>query len=277
MKPIKNLIFLLAILPMGVIGCGYQSKDTTKNMIIEQLNFKFNLFDNSKVEELAGAIKNQDTTKMRKILEHTPDIVNFQESKKKNTLLILSVIYNLKQETEILLHYGADPNLLNIYNQSAMFYGFSSNDAPDNCDLTIPKLLIKYGGNLNYTDLKSCETLISASISGNVEPYNCFSRTKLLLDNGADVNLWVKDQIYCSVNRALTFDKYKIAECLLIEYKAQIPKFGKKVINDEGTFTYVSFRDYILELITNSENDTDIQDSEKKALKNILNYIDEVK
>lgn len=264
----------MSVLPLGAISCGARLKDTSIKSIPEELNFKFNLFDNTIAEKLSFAIKSQDTMEMKRILDNNPNIVNFQESRKKNSLLILSVIYNLKNETAILLKYGADPNLMNFYNQSAMYYGFSSVDAPDNCDLTIPKLLIKYGGNPNYTNLKTCESLLSASISGNIEPYNCFSRTKLLLDNGADVNLWVKEQIYCPVNQALKFDKYKIAECLIKEYGAEIPQYGKKVLNEVGTYNYVSFRDYIVELISKCENNNDIEEAEKKALKNILVYID---
>ena len=271
MKSTLKLILLITILPFGVMSCSSQSRDTTRNTLIEELNFKFNFFDNTKAEELSRAIKYQDTAKIIRILDNNPDIVNFQESRKNNTLLILSVIYNLKQETAILLRYGADPNLLNIYNQSAMYYGFSSNHAPDNCDLTIPKLLIKYGGNLNYIDLKSCKSLVSTSISGNVEPYNCFSRTKLLLDSGADINLWVKDETHCPVNEALLFDKYDVAETLLIQYKAQIPKYGIKVLQDDG-FKFIPFREYILTLIKKADDDI-----QKKSLENILNYIDESK
>lgn len=268
---VKYLFIFLIGSPYLLVGCEFQSKTTsTKFEIIEQLNYKFEYFVNTDVEELANAIRNQDTIMMRKFLDSKPNLIDHQDPKKKNSLLILTVVYNLKSECKILLEYGANPNLLNFYKASAMYYAFSYVYAPDNCDLTIPNLLIKYGGNVNYIDSEDVATLISSSISGKIEPYDCFSRTKLLIDNGADINLWVKDQIYCPVNQALKFDKYKVAELFLIEYKAKIPKFGYKVLNDNGTFRYVTFRDYILELI-NKANKEDVI-----TLKNILNYIDNV-
>ncbi len=261
----KKLLFFFLVFPLSILGCDY------KFQLTELPNFKFEYFKNTEAEDLAFAVRNHDTTKMVSLLKANPKIIDFQEPKKKNSILILTVVYNLKDECEVLLKHGANPNLLNDFNNSAMFYGFSAVFAPDNCDLSIPKLLLKYGGNVNHKNLQSCQTLIMSSISGKIEPYNCFSRTKLLLDSGADINLWVKDQTHCPVNEALLFDKYDVAETLLIQYKAQIPKYGIKVLQDDG-FKFIPFREYILTLIKKADDDI-----QKKSLENILNYIDESK
>jgi hypothetical protein len=274
----KKILIFLIVFPFGLNGCSSDFQNIKKNIaVLEEPNFKFDFFKNSKAEELANSVRSHDTSKMRSILDSNPNLVDFQDPIKKNTLLILSVVYNLKEEVNILLEYKADPNLLNVFNNSAMFYAFSSIYAPDNCDLSIANLLVEFGGNINHIDSKSSETLLMSSMSGKVEPYDCFLRTQLLINKGADVNLWIENEVNCPVNHALNIHKYKIAERLLIDYNAQIPKFGKKILNNDRSYTYVSFRDYILQLITYSKNSTDVEESEKKALKNILNYIDDVK
>jgi hypothetical protein len=261
-------ILLFAALIITSLRCNVNT-DKVIDKFVESENFKFSTFENTDAEDLALAVKYQNVPKIRGILTDNPELVNFQEPEKENSLLILAVYYNLKESCAVLLEYGANSDLLNKFNNSAMLYGFSSIYAPDDCDLTIPKLLINSGGNLNHIDSTRAETLLMASISGKIDPYNCLSRTKLLIESGADIDFFALNPTRCPVNISIILKKYDVAEMLLTEYGAQIPKYGIKRVNHEGSFVYLSFRDLVIEHlnIQNTEN-------ERNTLLRILKFID---
>jgi ankyrin repeat protein len=234
---------------------------------IKHLSFRY--FDNTEAEQLANAVKNENTAEIMSILETNPNLINFQDPIKGNTLLMLAVVYQLKESCVVLLKYGANPNICNSFNYSAMFYGFESTYAPDNCDLTIPKLLIKHHGNVNFIDSIHSQTLLMSSISGKIKPFNCNSRILLLIENGADINLYVNNPTRCSLNRAIVRENYEVAEILLFEYNAKIPEYGIKRLNRNNEEFYISFKELIKEKINESEFDKEKLESLNRIMKHI--------
>lgn len=256
----KIACLLSVLLCFGFAGCQFE---------IKHLSFKY--FDNTEAEQLANAVKNENTAEIISILETNPNLINFQDPIKGNTLLTLAVVYNLKESCSLLLQYGANPNSINAFKNSAMYYGFYHVYAPENCDLTIPKLLIKYGGNLNHIDSIRAQTLLMSSINGKIEPYSCISRTRLLIESGADINLWFKDPTQCPVNHAIILGNYEVAEMLLIEYNAEIPEYGVKRLSKDKEDYYITFKELIKEMIEESEFDKEKLESLNRIMKHIEN------
>jgi len=87
---------------------------------------------------------------------------------------------------------------------------------------TIPEILIKNGANVNAVEFNSKETpLIAACMNNNVK------WSKLLLDNGADVNAEDKNK-NTPLSLACHYTNVSLMRLLLIDYKAIV---GENIIN----------------------------------------------
>lgn len=75
------------------------------------LGNNYRLFQNTAAWELAKAVDDEDTIKIREILNNKKVDIDFREPKFGSTLLMLSIINSQYESVKTLLQMGAGPNV----------------------------------------------------------------------------------------------------------------------------------------------------------------------
>lgn len=147
-------------------------------------------FKKTKGWDLAQAVCREDVARIKSILDDDKSLVNFQEPRYGTTVLMISVKEGLVTSAQILLTYGADPNLADTYdgtNAVIMASGFGK-DYDTSVDML--SLLLGHGGDPNSIE-------VGPRREGNTTRYTplqkaagcCLDKVKLLIESGANVNL----------------------------------------------------------------------------------------
>jgi ankyrin repeat protein len=150
------------------------------------LGYDIRLFKEGPAWELAQAVKSDDTTTMKKILEKDKSLVKYREPKFGESLLLWAVWTGHLPSSKVLLDYGADPNQPDNNDGNAPVMYAANNDKTSD----FLKLLLKYKANPNFVTKNDstimCTPLIAASA-------NRLESVKLLVDAGAEVNYIAKN------------------------------------------------------------------------------------
>lgn len=184
-------ILLFSIL---VEACSYREIPVDPDNL---LGDDYRLFQKSPAWELAKAVEDGDTVRIGRILTENPSLINYQEPKFGQTLLMMtvrnqleiglhiffsdSVRTNKKQRDSFLylLKEGADVNIHDTYSgTTALMLSCNHYDYSP----FFAKMLIKYGAKINEPDSKHQESALTNAISSGM-PF-----VKLLVESGADVN-----------------------------------------------------------------------------------------
>jgi len=215
--------------------------------------FDFKLFNDSPVEELASAVKNENVDKINEILKDSSINVDFQESKYGHTLLMLAVANNKTKSVEALLKNGANPNLKSKDDEDNSTTIFAENYSQI-CDTTIISLLLQYGGDINsiqyidrienngmHSHVK--ETALMISISNY-----CIEVVKFMVDKGAGINQYTYYDGYGAITEAILNEKLDVLKYLIIEKQANIPAycFIRPAI-DQDPEKYLTITDFLNE------------------------------
>lgn len=230
------------------------------------------LFSNTPVQSVAEAISNNDLRTLREILIKRNEMINFQESKYGNTVLMFAVANGKADAIEILLDNRADPNKQSPYdNSNAMT--LAAEDYPQTCDTNIMHKLIKHNANVNviqhinriyengmHTDIK-ITPLMTAAKNG------CMNMVRCLVDNGANIDLYVYYQGYSAITTAIIADNLDIARYFIIEKKASIPKYCYIRALGKEEEKRMSITDLLI------EKEYDKSDPNYKLKVEILNYL----
>lgn len=194
--------------------------------------FNFKNFKNTPLEKLSISVKEQDLLKIIQENQENKIDLDSCELKFGTNLLMTAVANNLDKSVEQLLVLGANPNKQSIaldsnFTCSPISIACTSYYKKNFSDVKILKLLIKYGANVNsklflYNKKNKIyfETpLMLASESGNLDV------VKILIENGADFNMFEPNSGNCPVSNALIQENLDILEYLIIEKNAKIPPF----------------------------------------------------
>ncbi|WP_426670492.1 ankyrin repeat domain-containing protein [Mucilaginibacter sp. McL0603] len=154
----------------------------------------YRLFQNTPAWELAKAVKDEDTSKIKEEISKNKSLLNFGEPRFGQTLLLMAVKTLKFESAKTLVSLGANPNDQDKYDGSsplmeAAHINFLGNDTYGS-DPRYLKLLLEHGGDPNAeqkgTRRKGNGTrytpLLRACAIGN------FDYVKILVDAGANVN-----------------------------------------------------------------------------------------
>lgn len=207
----------------------------------------YRLFQDTPAWELAKAVRDENETAIKEIIKRDTGIINYQEPKYGNTLLILTVMNQQFKPFKLLLDNNADITIHNTFSgNSAIIESVSLKLY----DIKFVRMLIEAGANVNdietgvrkeYNYTRKTP-LMSAVSSGRID----FIR--LLLENGADVNYY-NEFGQSAFSKSVLLSKYDISYLLLLNganYKKPIfyrPDFSipseKRDPKDKGTPIYL--------------------------------------
>ena len=227
MKKYLSLLLLLTL-----VSCLYYDREK----IVDKhrlAGYDYRLFQSTPAWDLAKAVQDGDVAKIREIRNSNPELINYQESKYGETLLMLTIFNRNYKSFQALLDNGADVNIYDKFNGSSAIIKASRND------VKYVKLLVEYGANVNDIQVgkrrPDCSVrwtpLIAASRAGN------FEVVKYLVENGADINYHNEDNWEKNRNkaekRAQSEDKFiSIFDMFFIQSKrAGQKKLTKELIN----------------------------------------------
>ncbi len=173
----------------------------------------YRLFQNTPAWDLAKAVQDEDEKKINEIVSKDPKLINYQESKFGNTLLILTITNQQIKPFKYLLEKRADVNIHNTFDgTSAIIEACGSKYY----DITFAQMLVEYGANVN--DVETGERrqgnstrltpLIAASKTGNLY------LVKFLESKGVDVN-YQNEFGQSALSSSVMINKYEISYYLL--------------------------------------------------------------
>lgn len=203
----KKLTIYLAIIFL-FINCNNRENIVKKENL---LGNDYRLFQNTPAWELAKAVDDENTIKIREILNNKKVGIDFREPKFGSTLLMLTIKNSQFQITKLLLESGANPNLNDLYRgETAVIF------AANNYDPKYLELILKYKGNPNAIENVPVkegdqvrETALLAAIS-YLDP-NSLEKIKLLVESGADINYQNQGHTKSPLSKALMLDKLDVA------------------------------------------------------------------
>lgn len=145
----------------------------------------YRLFQNTPAWELAKAVQDGHIKKINEITSKTPKLLNYQEPKYGNTLLMLTIINQQIKSFKILLELKADVNIHNFYEgTSALIEACSFKQY----QTVYAEMLLQHGADPNDVQTDQHEpdkvksALMKSAITGKLD------LIELLLNNGANVN-----------------------------------------------------------------------------------------
>ena len=179
----------------------------------ELLERNYLLFQGTPAWELAKATRDNNDKEMRRIISKNPDIVNYQEPKYGNTLLMLTILNQQYKPFKVLLDSNADVNIHNTFDgSSAIIKSVSLKDY----DIRFVNDLILSGADVNDIEIgirregnsTRNTPLISAVNSGDIE------FVQLLVSKGAKIN-YRNELEQSALSESIMLKYYKIAYYLL--------------------------------------------------------------
>ena len=173
----------------------------------------YRLFQNTPAWELAKAVEDENTEQIDKIVSENPELINYQESKYGNTLLMLTIMNQQLKPFKVLLKRGADVNIHNTFDGTSSLIKACSSKF---YNIIFVKMLIEYGADVN--DVETGERrkengtrltpLIAASRTGRLD------LVRFLVSKGADVN-YQNEFGQSALSKSVMVDEYKVAYYLL--------------------------------------------------------------
>ncbi len=224
---------LLILFSLLLSGCYRQESEGAKG---DYKMTNINIFKDTPVWELAVAVKEQNTAAIEKIAKDKPELLNYQDSKYKVTLLIWAIGMEKYNSAEALLQCGADPNIASVryetYSEEtplSVATAFSWVDTAAKKDPKYVKLLLKYGADPNWSYIghehgieEPGTSILMKSIGRGIE------KTKALVEAGADINHKMKSGKTAAVKALLaggptsTLAGNEYAHYLIVEKKAKV-------------------------------------------------------
>lgn len=197
----------------------------------------YRLFQNTPAWELAKAVQDENEKKIDEIVSKNSKLINYQEPKYGNTLLMLTIMNQQIKPFKSLLEKKADINIHNTFDgTSAIIEACGSKYY----DIKYAEILIQNGANVN--DIETGERkkgnstrvtpLIEASKTGLLE------LVALLISNGADVN-YINEFNQSALSESIMQRKYEVSHYLLqnrADYKRPIfyrPDYSIPVENQD--------------------------------------------
>jgi ankyrin repeat protein len=220
--------FLLLSIAFLLSSCGYTAKngEPAKSKL---LGYDYRLFQNTHAWELAQAVKDNDSKKIRELVQKNDSVVNYQEPTFGKTLLFFTMWHNQIETFNLLLSLGANPNIHDTYDGASPLIEACKHDI----NTEFVSILLQHGAMPNDIEVgerrKDNQTrytpLIAESENGNLK------LVKALVDLGANLN-YVNEFGQSALGQAVILKKYEVILYLLkkgADYK--IPMYKNVVEN----------------------------------------------
>ena len=205
----------------------------------------YRLFQNTPAWDLAKAVQDEDEKKINEIVSKDPKLINYQEPKFGNTLLMLTIMNQQIKPFKTLLENKADVNIHNTYEgTSALIEACSFKQY----NTKFAEILLQKGANVNDVQTDKTEpdkvktALMKAAKTGKLD------LVVLLVKHGADVN-YQNEYEQSALSESAIIDRYEISYYLLqngADYKRPIfyrPDYSipseKQNPNDKGKPMYL--------------------------------------
>jgi hypothetical protein len=243
MKNKAITLIILTLILCGVQGCTYEAKIRARLKSIQTFIvgdgrhyiYEVAIFKKTPVWDLAKAVKSQNVKKIKRILNKSPELIDYQDPDYGVTLLSWSIGTERYKSAKALLEMGASVNIRNVYGETALFVasGYSWVDYQAKKDPKYVKLLLEYGADPNICSLGNptgktyhgnARYEPEPYISPLIESISCgFEKTKLLVEAGASVN-YKTPSGYTATKYALFFGggDPKYAYYLIVKRKANV-------------------------------------------------------
>ena len=212
----QGKIAFIFIILIAIACLLFSCSDLSREKIVDKSELTgrdYRLFQNTPAWELAKAVEDENTKKIDKIVSENPEIINYQESKYGNTLLMLTIMNQQLKPFKALLKRGADVNIHNTFDGTSSLIKACSSKF---YNITFVKMLIEYGADVN--DVETGERrkengtrltpLIAASRTGRLD------LVRFLVSKGADVN-YQNEFGQSALSKSVMVDEYKVAYYLL--------------------------------------------------------------
>lgn len=212
----QGKIAFIFIILIAIACLLFSCSDLSREKIVDKSELTgrdYRLFQNTPAWELAKAVEDENTKKIDKIVSENPEIINYQESKYGNTLLMLTIMNQQLKPFKALLKRGADVNIHNTFDGTSSLIKACSSKF---YNITFVKMLIEYGADVN--DVETGERrkengtrltpLIAASRTGRLD------LVRFLVSKGADVN-YQNEFGQSALSESVMVDEYKVAYYLL--------------------------------------------------------------
>lgn len=194
----------------------FSCSDLSREKIVDKSELTgrdYRLFQNTPAWELAKAVEDENSEKIDKIVSENPEIINYQESKYGNTLLMLTIMNQQLKPFKALLKRGADVNIHNTFDGTSSLIKACSSKF---YNITFVKMLIEYGADVNDVEIGErrkengtrLTPLIAASRTGRLD------LVRFLVSKGADVN-YQNEFGQSALSKSVMVDEYKVAYYLL--------------------------------------------------------------
>jgi uncharacterized protein len=205
-----NLKYLLVIALFTNCNTMEQENLTGRNVEI---------YKNTPVWEVAIAIRDNDTAKVKKLLEGKPgSFLNYKEKHFGQTLLNWAVYRDSYAQAKVLIELGANPNIKSNDSTTALINAADKSETSE-----FLSLLLKNGGNPNaVADIEAPQRIRTPLIAAS---FNRLESVKLLIEAGADPNYIHRskrgniggENIQSALISAFRGDKIEIIKYLLID------------------------------------------------------------
>ena len=212
----QGKIAFIFIILIAIACLLFSCSDLSREKIVDKSELTgrdYRLFQNTPAWELAKAVEDENTKKIDKIVSENPEIINYQESKYGNTLLMLTIINQQLKPFKALLKRGADVNIHNTFDGTSSLIKACSSKF---YNITFVKMLIEYGADVNDVEIGErrkengtrLTPLIAASRTGRLD------LVRFLVSKGADVN-YQNEFGQSALSKSVMVDEYKVAYYLL--------------------------------------------------------------
>lgn len=241
----KQIIFLLIL--CFFVSCNNRE---TKIETGKLLGNDYRLFQNTAAWELAKAVEDEDTIKIKKEIIQKKININFQEPRFGSTLLMLAIRNSQYQITKTLLEIGADPNISDSYRGESAVISAAINDDPKYLEL-----ILKHTGNPNALEKvptkegdQARSTALNAAIS-YLDP-GSFEKVKLLVKAGANVNYHIEGpEVYTRLPLAEAISQDKMDVTLfLLQNGAAFNLLLYKTVDGKDVYILEALRQCLIEL-----------------------------
>lgn len=195
-----------------LLSCSNINREKTVD-ISELSSMDYRLFQNTPAWELAKAVQDEDTGKIDKIVVENPRIINYQDFKYGNTLLMLTIMNQQLKSFKALLRRGADVNTHNTFDGTSPLIEACSSKY---YNIIFAQILIEYGSNVNDIEIGKrrqgnstrLTPLIASSKTGNLD------MVRFLVSKGADVN-YQNEFGQSALSESVMLSEYKVVYYLL--------------------------------------------------------------
>ena len=212
----QGKIAFIFIILIAIACLLFSCSDLSREKIVDKSELTgrdYRLFQNTPAWELAKAVEDENTKKIDKIVSENPEIINYQESKYGNTLLMLTIMNQQLKPFKALLKRGADVNIHNTFDGTSSLIKACSSKF---YNITFVKMLIEYGADVNDVEIGErrkengtrLTPLIAASRTGRLD------LVRFLESKGADVN-YQNEFGQSALSKSVMVDEYKVAYYLL--------------------------------------------------------------